>query len=91
MLAAPVTSIQYWQELGERESHSILVAVQIGTDSLESKLGTGVKGYTEVHSLLLVTFSEEAETHTKIMNKIYFEALHLQTKNQTSRIPNSRV
>lgn len=29
---------------GETESHSILVAVQIGTDSLESKLETGVKG-----------------------------------------------
>lgn len=43
-VSSPSTSIQYWQELGEMESHSILVAVQIGTDSLESKLGTGVKG-----------------------------------------------
>lgn len=44
LLADLVTSTQYWQELGEMESHSILVAVQIGTDSLESKLGAGVKG-----------------------------------------------
>lgn len=44
MLAALGTSTQYWHEPGEMEGHSILVAAQIGTDSLESKLGTGVKG-----------------------------------------------